>query len=150
LAREDKCGLVGAGSLLTKFHQLEKAGMKVNALMLLGFLLSYSLSGFASEVDVFDATLRAKACGINKYGGHDCVFDFGQELKFTIAGVGDEDAGLLIEKADFDAEGFYLKYGVLHHCLIVSHADSMLGFSFINPKTAGVYRTYQQCFEDYQ
>ena len=123
--------------------------MRVNALMLLGFLLSYSLSSFASEGGVFDATLRAKACGIDEYGRHECVFDFGQELKFRITGVSDEDAGLLIEKADFDAEGFYLKYGVLHQCLIVSHTDSMFGFSFINPKTAGVYRTYQQCFEDY-
>jgi len=121
-------------------------------LLQIGLLLSISSGSFASEVNVFDATLRAKSCYINSMGVQECVFDFGKELKFTIAEVDGDYAGTLFELADLDANGFYVKYGALHSCLIISHGDGNLfgGFGFVNPKTAGVFRTYQECSEDYK
>ena len=84
-----------------------------------------------------------------------CVYTVGTGLKFEIAGIGQDDAAILVLKANGLDADFYFKFGLLHGCVIVTRgfakqsnsSKKLPGFdmAFVSPKTGRVYKTWQDC-----
>lgn len=84
-----------------------------------------------------------------------CVYTVGTGLKFSIAGVGQADAAILVDWAAGLDSDFYFKFGVQHGCVIVARgfgkqrkpSGGLPGFDmvFVSPKTGRVYRTWEEC-----
>jgi len=81
-----------------------------------------------------------------------CRFKVGRGLSFDIAGVGRDDASILVHHADGLDADYYLKFGVLHGCVIVTaNIDAALkahhpfDMAFVSPKSGNVYRTWPEC-----
>jgi hypothetical protein len=74
-------------------------------------------------------------------------------LEFTIAGVGDPDAGISFLRSDWNGD-FYARFGLMHGCVIVTFGKqaprgiSLSGFAFVSPRSGKVYKTYQECQGD--
>lgn len=84
-----------------------------------------------------------------------CDYTVGRGVKFTIAGVGQPDASILVQRATGLDSDFYLKFGVLHGCVIIQRGFAKLhkssrrlpGFdmAFVSPNTGRVYKSWQEC-----
>ncbi len=95
----------------------------------------------------YDAVLEGMNCRQQASGRLDCVYDVAESLRFTIAGVGQEDAVISFAHVD-SARGFVAGFSTLHGCVVVKPAgagDSSVALAFVSPRDGRVYRIWQQC-----
>jgi len=81
--------------------------------------------------------------------GKECIYQFGNYLKVSIAAVGSEFAGIHFEKSNSDSP-IYASFGLSHGCVILNRFEGFKGMPewvFISPKNGGVYKTWQDCVE---
>lgn len=107
-----------------------------------------------STVDVVVAGMTCRQSAITA-GAMNCEYVVGKGLKFSIAGVGQEDAGVTIEHAAGYDSDYYLTFGLLHGCVIVKPGrlatDASLAggvvprMAFVSPRNGKVYESWQQC-----
>jgi len=84
----------------------------------------------------------------------DCTYTVGKGLKFVIAGVGQDDSAISIDRALGMDSDYYFTFGVLHGCVIVksniaaaARAGAHFDMAFVSPKTGKVYDKWQECRE---
>ena len=102
----------------------------------------------ASTGAVYDLSVRGTSCKESRAaGGIECTYRVGKDLEFSIAGIGDPDAGIVFVRSNFDGD-YYASYGLQHGCVIVRHgsaAPSPNDLAFVSPRNGRVYRTWQEC-----
>ena len=104
----------------------------------------------------FDVVTRGKSCTTNKAdrGQLECTYRVGKNLRFSIAGVGTTDAGIVFEKSDIDGD-FYGVYGLQHGCVAVwpgsasitrrDRPRKAIDLAFVSPKNGNVYHDWPAC-----
>jgi hypothetical protein len=95
----------------------------------------------------YDAVIEGMTCRQLASGRLDCLYDVGESLRFTIAGVGQEDAVISFARVD-STRGYVAGFSVLHGCVVVKPSaagDSSAALAFISPRDGRVYRIWQQC-----
>lgn len=84
----------------------------------------------------------------------ECTYTVGKGLRFTIAGVGQDDAAITVERAEGLESDYYMTVGVLHGCITVKRGfekpaseKNLPGFdmAFVSPRNGRVYKTWQEC-----
>lgn len=123
-------------------------------------LLGGVAQGQEKEPSTYDAVIEGTECTQSHMPYQtsaqlNCVYTVGTGLKFVIAGVGQSDGAILVERATGLDSDFYFKFGVQHGCVIVTRgfgkkrqtASGLPGFdmAFVSPRTGRVYRTWQEC-----
>ena len=101
---------------------------------------------------VFEATTRGANCVQNSAGSRICTYHVGQGLEFSIAGVGEFDAGISFLHSDQKSD-YWARMGMQHRCVVVvagerAPKESLAGngyFAFVSPRTGLVYRSWQEC-----
>ena len=114
-----------------------------------GLFLAGDLSAQASPAPnrTYDAVIEGMNCRQQANGRLDCGYAIGESLRFTIAGVGQEDAIVSFAQVD-STKGFVAAYSTLHGCIVVKPAaagDSSAALAFISPRDGRVYRIWQHC-----
>jgi hypothetical protein len=77
----------------------------------------------------------------------ECAYRVGRSLYFTIAGVGDPDAGITFMSSSFDGD-YYATFGILHGCVIVKPGklqSNPFDFAFVSPRNGKVYGDWESC-----
>ena len=115
----------------------------------------------AQRYNMIAAELRQHVvCTDHVYGSEpqrDCQYRIGS-LRFTIAGVGTEDAAVSADKSDADRD-YYFAFGIAHGCVIVQRgkgssqprtaADYRAAlYAFVSPRTGLVYDDWKTCGSD--
>lgn len=102
----------------------------------------------APENKAYDAVLEGMSCRQHTSGRLDCAYAVGSGLRFSIAGVGQDDAVISFARVD-SAAGWVAALSVLHGCVVVRPAaaapDSAAALAFISPRDGRVYRVWQHC-----
>lgn len=100
-----------------------------------------------SYADTFDVVVAGKQCNKDSLEQLNCSYKAGKDLHLEIAGVGQEDAGIIFLKSNRDGD-YYGIYGLLHGCVIVN-GKSISDHAFISPKNGEVYKNWEDCkFQD--
>lgn len=106
--------------------------------------LGHSIAGSA-----YDQTLKGKKCKVDSQQQLGCEYKVGNDLEFSIDGIGTPSTGITFIRANYYTGDYYAKYGLLHGCVVVTHGKKYLGFmrdfSFISPKNGKVYKTWEAC-----
>jgi hypothetical protein len=122
--------------------------------MFLGSAPDWAAAAMAPST--YDIVLAAKACSSTKVSQSiECNYKVGKDLYFTIAGVGEPDAGVTFMKSSYDGD-FYASFGIMHGCVIVKRGPkvanheiagpgSLMDFAFVSPRNGKVYRTWEDC-----
>ncbi|MHB1069388.1 MAG: hypothetical protein ACYC1W_05975 [Gemmatimonadaceae bacterium] len=88
----------------------------------------------------------------------DCEYRVGTSLHFTIAGVGQDDAGVTFHRVDWNQD-FYPTFGIGHGCVVIKQGKarlerlakmgdlSGLDMAFVSPRNGKVYDTWTECAE---
>jgi hypothetical protein len=119
-------------------------------------LLSLSVTSppLQPRLTTYDAVVSGKACNNGKVeaGQWDCDYHVGKSLRFTIAGVGTPDAGIVFNKSDIDGD-YYAAFGTQHGCIIVwpggttnkANPQGVMDNAFVSPRNGNVYRDWRTC-----
>jgi hypothetical protein len=105
----------------------------------------------------YDAVVRGMTCTQSRSakGQLDCAYRVGKALEFSIAGVGEKDAGILVVHANGLDADFYFGFGLEHGCIIVWPGKATLDLwrprgiwptpAFVSPKNGKVYTSWHEC-----
>lgn len=75
----------------------------------------------------------------------DCEYRVGSALRFSIAGVGQDDALIQFTRVD-STGGFVAGFAALHGCVVIRPVgDSAAASAFVSPRDGRVYRAWQLC-----
>lgn len=113
----------------------------------------HQIASMSTFANTSDAVMSGKRC-YSASGGLQaitCEYRVGQDLYFTIDGVGEAEAGITFMRSNFDGD-FYATVGALHGCVIVKRglkhiAEPFLDYAFVSPKNGKVYRNWKECAE---
>jgi hypothetical protein len=93
--------------------------------------------------DISDFVNKSAAC-------HDgeCVFNIGQDLQFTLVGIGQKNAAVVFERVSSEGD-YYASVGALHGCVIVHNGPKskpiLTQRAFVSLVTGKAYGTWQKC-----
>src|SRR5262245_721636 len=73
-----------------------------------------------------------------------CTYKVGKDLEFEIAGVGKKDASIYFTRGIKDGD-YYMKFGVMHGCIIVSSGKNIADMAFVSPKNGKFYPSWVAC-----
>jgi hypothetical protein len=128
-----------------------------SALVILSICISPILS-IAGEVSTYEIVLSGKACKAYPNQEISCDYKVGNDLRFTMDGIGGEWTAITFMKSDYDGD-FYATYGIGHGCVIVKRGKknwkneacggpgSPFDYAFISPQNGEVYRDWGECME---
>ena len=121
--------------------------------LVIGILPVWSLAG---DLTTYDIVSSGKVCKQNPSHEFSCDYKVGNDLHFTVDGVGGEWTGITFLKSDYDGD-FFAKFGLRHGCVIVGRGKkgwekgvvagpgSPSDYAFISPKNGKVYRDWEAC-----
>ena len=126
---------------------------------LLAFLIGIlPVLSIALELSTYDAVLIGKTCMETRSQEISCEYKVGNDLHFTIDGIGGESTGITFVKSNLEGD-FYPTFGLQHGCVIVKRGKknwkkdvdhgpgSPFDYAFISPKNGKVYRDWGECME---
>ena len=119
----------------------------MKALILIAALALVSSGAWGDEVDnpLLKTVLESRTCTVNSFNSRVCRFRIGNDLDFEITAIGEPDVAVTIFKATgFDDADYYMKFGGVHGCIIIT--GGFLELVFIHPRTAEVYDDYPNCW----
>src|SRR5581483_3835984 len=102
---------------------------------------------------IYDAVLARKTCHARgTEQALSCEYRVGNDLHFSIDGIGDPDTGITFLHSSFEGD-YFASVGVMHGCVVVKHGkktlpnplDVVADFAFVSPKNGKVYRNWKQC-----
>ena len=105
-------------------------------------LLFTALSSYAGT-DISDLVNKSATC-------HDgeCTFNIGQELQFTLVGIGQPNAAVVFERVSSEGD-YYASVGALHGCVIVHNGPKtkpiLTQRAFVSLVTGKAYGTWREC-----
>jgi hypothetical protein len=117
-------------------------------LVLFGAIIDTGPSTFQGS-STFDIVQKARACSRSAIDSTqtDCEYKVGKSLRFSVAGVGTDDAGIVFAKSDADGD-FFASMGMLHGCVIVwpgRTSPSLIDLAFVSPVNGKAYRDWPSC-----
>lgn len=86
-------------------------------------LASSAIATSAFAQTAFEATTRGATCRQDVGGSRYCSYKVGKDLEFSIAAVGEPDAGVSFLRSNIKGD-FYARFGVQHGCIIVAAGES--------------------------
>lgn len=107
------------------------------------FIISVLFFSQSSYAETYDVVLAGKTCEKDNLEQLNCSYKAGKDFHVEIAGVGQEDTGIIFLKSDQKGD-YYGIYGLLHGCVIVN-GKSFSDPAFISPKNGKVYRSWASC-----
>lgn len=102
-----------------------------------------------------------KSCSENQSGTSvDCDFKVGQDLQFSIIGIGQPDVRVVFSNSSMGGD-YYATFSVLEGCVVVKHGKKgvssaqellkvMNDVAHVSPKDANVYRTWEECLASWR
>ncbi|MEN6438606.1 MAG: hypothetical protein ABFD97_08485 [Syntrophobacter sp.] len=102
-----------------------------------------------------------KSCSENQSGTSvDCDFKVGQDLQFSIVGIGQPDVKVIFSNSSINGD-YYASFSILEGCVVVKHGKKgvsspqelrkiMNDVAHISPKDANVYKTWEECLASWQ
>jgi hypothetical protein len=126
----------------------------MKTLVLSIFFILLSPASLASEITVYEMTVKGKSCKEQSGQQLSCQYKIGNDLHISLDGIGAPDTGITFMKSNFNGD-FYATYGVGHGCVIVKSGYSenggklYQGYSFISPKNGKVYKNWKECQSGY-
>lgn len=118
------------------------------ALLVLGLSLPAAAQTAQAATRTYDAVVEGMTCRQQSSGRLDCLYAVGTGLRFTIAGVGQDDALITFARVDSTA-GWVAGYSAVHGCVVVKPAgtatDAAAPLAFVSPRDGRVYRAWQHC-----
>jgi len=131
---------------------LFERGIKMRGLLLASvyFFSFISLSAADTIKKTYDIVLAGKSCKETSTQMLNCSFHVGNDLYFTIDGIGAPDTGITFMKSSFKGD-YYATYGLLHGCVIVKKGlkykefGAVFDIAFVSPKNGKVYRSWGEC-----
>jgi hypothetical protein len=111
---------------------------------------SVALSQVQIRATTYDAVVKGRTCTKGKVeaGQQDCEYVVGKGLRFSIAGVGAPDAGIVFSKSDIEGD-YYAVYGLQTGCVAVwpgkANNATPLDLAFVSPRSGNVYRDWKTC-----
>jgi hypothetical protein len=119
--------------------------------LVLGLLVVAGRAGAQTAAAVpnrtYDTVVEGMTCRQQTTGRLDCAYVVGESLRFSIAGVGQEDAVINFARVD-STGGFVAGFSALHGCVVVKPAaagDTSAALAFVSPRDGRVYRVWQHC-----
>ena len=119
--------------------------------ILLGTAVLSVQSSTSQRSSTFDVVEKARACSRSTIDPEqtDCEYRVGKALRFSIAGVGAVDAGIVFAKSDIDGD-YYAAFGLQHRCVIVwpgaaAVSSKVADLAFVSPVNGRVYRDWSSC-----
>lgn len=132
----------------------------ISALFLLS-ITTFSVSAQVNSGSTYDLVIQGSRCAqstvpYQSSAQLECSYKVGTGLRFTIAGVGQDDAAITVDHADGLDSDFYFTFGIMHGCVIVKRGflkqppelrGGLPGFdmAFVSPRTGRVYKTWEEC-----
>jgi hypothetical protein len=125
--------------------------------LLSGLAILLSIQPKPQSSPTYDAVVRGMKCTQSAVakGQLECVYRVGKSLVFTIAGVGETDAGITVTKASGMDGDFYFGFGLAHGCVIIWPGSATMDKevakglppapAFVSPRTGKVYATWRKC-----
>jgi hypothetical protein len=135
----------------------QKKSLLVYVIFLL-FLIPLPPSLFAGETSTYDTVLAGKACGPSGTQEVRCTYRVGNDLHFTVDGIGGLWTDITFIKSSYEGD-FYATYGLGHGCVVVKRGKSnwenpgcggpgsAFDYAFVSSKTGDVYRDWQDCMK---
>jgi hypothetical protein len=76
----------------------------------------------------------------------DCDYKVGKSLRFSVAGVGQQDVVINFIKVDSDQD-YIASIAPLHGCIVVraTRTDSTTSVAFVSPQDGKIYRNWNTC-----
>lgn len=111
------------------------------------FLALLSSLSVASDVTVYEMTVKGKVCKEESNQLLSCQYKVGNDLHISLDGIGAPDTGITFIKSNSDGD-FYATYGIRHGCVIVKSRPYQ-GYSFISPKNGRIYKGWRECQSGY-
>ena len=136
----------------------QRKDLRLKSALLALFIGISPIFSIAGEWSTYDIVSSGKVCKQTPSHEFSCEYKVGNDLHFTIDGVGGEWTGITFLKSDFDGD-FYAKFGLRHGCVIVRRGKknwksdagdgpgSPSDYAFISPKNGKVYRDWDACKE---
>ena len=103
---------------------------------------------------IYDVVLAGKTCKAREPGQTlSCRYRVGNDLHFSIDGIGDPDTGISFLRSSSDGD-YFATVGLMHGCVIVKPGNKtmpddvsvfMSDFAFVSSKNGKVYRNWQDC-----
>jgi hypothetical protein len=117
----------------------------------LGAAVLSAQSSSSRRLSTFDVVEKARVCSRSTIDPEqtDCEYRVGKALRFSIAGVGAVDAGIVFAKSDVDGD-YYAAFGLQHSCVIVwpgaaAVSPKVVDLAFVSPVNGRVYRNWSSC-----
>ena len=105
----------------------------------------------ADAQSLFNLTASGSACKAASDGSLSCKYKIGNDLEFSIASVGEADAGISFLRSNFNGD-YYARFGVMHGCVIITKGMAaparslpLDDYVFVSPKTGKIYKNWQEC-----
>jgi len=131
------------------------------ALLLLPPVLPLAAQEDAASSPALELANSGKSCSENQSGTSvDCDFNVGQDLRFSIIGIGQPDVRIVFSNSSMDGD-YYATFSVLEGCVVVKHGKKgvpsarellkvMNDVAHVSPKDANVYKTWEECLASWQ
>lgn len=131
------------------------------ALFVLPFVFSSTAQGSDPVSPACELAMSGKSCSENQSGTSvDCDFKVGQDLQFSIIGIGQPDVRIVFSNSSMEGD-YYATFSVLEGCVVVKHGKKgvpsaqdllkvMNDVAHISPKDANVYKTWEECLASWQ
>ena len=124
----------------------------MKALLVLGLLAPMPLLPAQAQSTV-DVVRRGVTCRQDQLGTMRCIYQVGDDLEFSIDGVGESDAGITVMRTVGPAGDFYLTFAVARGCVIVKPGKPSIdptrpgepNFAYVAPRTGRVYESFSEC-----
>ncbi|MEM5790295.1 MAG: hypothetical protein AAGU11_23490, partial [Syntrophobacteraceae bacterium] len=109
----------------------------------------------------YELANSGKSCSANQSGASvDCEFQVGQDLHFSIIGIGQPDVRVIFVNSSLDGD-YYASFSILEGCVVVKHGRKgvpspkellkvMDDVAHVSPKDGNVYKTWDECLASWQ
>jgi hypothetical protein len=120
--------------------------------MWIALILGLAAAAVDRAPSAFEDTVSGTKCTnrpVSDGSQMECTVVVGADLRFTIAGVGEEMAAIAFERSS-SAGDYYGKVGMMHGCVVVTPGDKhknalLAGLAFVSPRSGRVFRTWMEC-----
>lgn len=100
---------------------------------------------------------RDKKCFTSQVGDIACSYEIGDDLKFTIWGIGEKDSMTIVDKTIGEEGEYQIRFSASDPCIRVKLGEKSLNkysitnpfhdLTFVSPKTGRAYGSYDECID---
>ena len=119
-------------------------------------LLSLAATALAEEQGLYEITVAARECEIDTYDNLNCAYEIGQDLRFSITGIGEAESAVTFHHLDINGD-FYAIVDEKNDCIAIKAGKSIdyetlrnwvltgRTRAFVSTKSGKIYKSPQEC-----